>query len=106
MIFIQKHLKNTLNNNEITTLFDNGKWLSTENISMIYLKSNNFKYMVSAPIKNFKKAVHRNKIKRLMRNGVINYGEKKVNTAFIYRSKTILNSEQIKKEIKILLNRI
>lgn len=106
MTFIKKHLKNTLNNIEITKLFGSGKWITTTNISAIYSNSNEFRYMVSAPMKNFKKAIHRNKVKRLLRNGIFNEESKKVNIAFIYKGKTILDSATIENEIKQIFLKI
>lgn len=104
--YIRKHLKHTLNNIEVSNLFKSGKWIATQNISAIYSKSNDFKYMVSAPMKNFKRATHRNKIKRFLRQGILKSEVKNVNIAFIYKSTTILDSKQIESEIKKLLNRI
>lgn len=58
---------------EITLLFNEGKWLSTDNLKIIYLGSSekypmeSHRIGVSVSKKFFKKAVHRNRIKRLLR---------------------------------------
>ena len=58
---------------EIDLLFKKGKWLSVDNIRIIHLKSSDklimdtHKIGVSVSKKFFKKAVDRNRIKRLLR---------------------------------------
>ncbi|CAA7385890.1 ribonuclease P protein component [Chryseobacterium fistulae] len=60
-------------NTEITLLFEKGKWLTSGNLRIITLKNKptfpieSTKFAVSVSKKYFKKAVHRNRIKRLMR---------------------------------------
>lgn len=59
--------------NEITVLFEKGKWKNCENLRIIVLKSHpeiltdHVKIGVSVSKRYFKKAVHRNRIKRLLR---------------------------------------
>ncbi|MFL9833911.1 ribonuclease P protein component [Chryseobacterium terrae] len=59
--------------NEITLLFAKGKWRSCGNLRIIILKhhpdlqTENVKLGVSVSKRYFKKAVHRNRIKRLLR---------------------------------------
>jgi ribonuclease P protein component len=55
----------------IDKLFKEGKNYSSKNILLKRIDGDNL-YMVSVPIKNFKRAVDRNKIKRLLRNLVSN----------------------------------
>ncbi|UQB68051.1 ribonuclease P protein component [Epilithonimonas zeae] len=58
---------------EIDLLFAKGKWLSVDNVRIIHLKSSdklsidNHKIGVSVSKKFFKRAVDRNRIKRLLR---------------------------------------
>ena len=58
---------------EIDHLFKKGKWLTVENLRVIHIKSNerfsvpNHRIGVSVGKKFFKKAVDRNRIKRLLR---------------------------------------
>lgn len=60
-------------NNEITLLFEKGKWRNCDNLRIIILKNHadlqieNGKFGVSVSKRYFKKAVHRNRIKRLLR---------------------------------------
>ncbi|MCU7614660.1 ribonuclease P protein component [Chryseobacterium sp. GMJ5] len=59
--------------NEITLLFEKGKWKNFENLRIIVLKNHpeiltdHVKIGVSVSKRYFKKAVHRNRIKRLLR---------------------------------------
>ncbi|RZJ39183.1 MAG: ribonuclease P protein component [Chryseobacterium sp.] len=58
---------------EITLLFEKGKWKNSGNLRIIILKNypdlltENVKLGVSVSKRYFKKAVHRNRIKRLLR---------------------------------------
>lgn len=58
---------------EITLLFEKGKWKNSGNLRIIILKNHpdlvtdNVKFGVSVSKRYFKKAVHRNRIKRLLR---------------------------------------
>ncbi len=60
-------------NTEISLLFEKGKWRSNGNLRIIILKDKpsapveRTKFAVSVSKKFFKKAVHRNRIKRLLR---------------------------------------
>lgn len=60
-------------NTEISLLFEKGKWRSNGNLRIIILKDKpaapieSTKFAVSVSKKFFKKAVHRNRIKRLLR---------------------------------------
>ena len=60
-------------NNEITLLFEKGKWKNCGNLRIIILKNHpdlvteNVKFGVSVSKRYFKKAVYRNRIKRLLR---------------------------------------
>lgn len=60
-------------NTEISLLFEKGKWRSNGNLRIIILKDKpstpveHTKFAVSVSKKFFKRAVHRNRIKRLLR---------------------------------------
>lgn len=60
-------------NTEITLLFEKGKWKTHGNLRIIVLKNrtatpvDDTKFAVSVSKRYFKKAVHRNRIKRLLR---------------------------------------
>jgi ribonuclease P protein component len=96
----------TLSNIEANGLFNKGKWLTTENISAVYLHSDVFKYMVSAPIKRYRKAVDRNKIKRILRSSICVNENKNINIAFIYKGDININSSIVRKEIKQIYEKI
>jgi ribonuclease P protein component len=98
-------MKQTLNKQDINILFKEGKWIGTSNIKAIYKPSTEFKYMVSAPIKKFKKATDRNKIKRLLRNSLQGFS-KIIQIAIIYNSTKIEDYSLINKEIKEILAKI
>ncbi|MCS3867664.1 ribonuclease P protein component [Chryseobacterium ginsenosidimutans] len=60
-------------NTEISLLFEKGKWRTSGNLRIIILKNKpatpveSTKFAVAVSKKYFKKAVHRNRIKRLLR---------------------------------------
>lgn len=60
-------------NTEISLLFEKGKWRTNGNLRIIILKNKpttpveTTKFAVSVSKKYFKKAVHRNRVKRLLR---------------------------------------
>lgn len=60
-------------NTEISLLFEKGKWRTSENLRIIILKEKptllieSGKFGVSVSKRYFKKAVHRNRVKRLLR---------------------------------------
>ncbi|KFF74111.1 ribonuclease P [Chryseobacterium sp. P1-3] len=60
-------------NNEISLLFEKGKWKTSGNLRIIILKDKpalpveSSKFGVSVSKRYFKKAVHRNRLKRLLR---------------------------------------
>jgi ribonuclease P protein component len=99
-------VKNTLTKKSINNLFDKGKWITTNNISAVYLPSDSFKYMVTAPIKTHRKAVDRNKIKRLLRKGISEISEVNIDIAFIYKNKDIVDYKIIKNNVKEIYNKI
>ncbi len=56
--------------NDISLLFEKGKWKTCGNLRIIYIKNEEIPYPkigVSVSKKFFKRAVHRNRIKRLLR---------------------------------------
>lgn len=100
----------------IKKLFDDGKAISVYPLRLIYLKTNhNGKFLlktgVSVSKRNFKLAVHRNRIKRMMRevyrlNKHILY--KDLNDEyvfmFIYLSKEEVKYDKLDKKMKVLMN--
>lgn len=97
-------MKNSLKKDEIDLLFKKGKWIKNNCISAVYMPSDLFAYMVTAPIKKFRKAVDRNYIKRLMRAAIDSHS--KMAIAFIYTSTSLDDTSTINKSIKEILNKI
>mgnify|MGYP005747886923 FL=1 len=104
------------NKEEIAFLFKDGIVTSNSIIKLIYSKKpgeNYFHYTVSVPKKNFKKAVDRNKLKRLMRESVRDYY--KINSPvlypfntsfFIFIGDTMKSYKEIKASIFHIINRV
>ncbi len=103
---------------EMSRIFKDGTFLYSEHITMGFVKSidikqKQHKLAISVPKKVFKLAVHRNKVKRLIReayrlNKFILYNNIKgfkvfYNIVFIYRNKDISKFETIQKDIIKLL---
>jgi ribonuclease P protein component len=99
-------MKNTIKNKrEIDTLFTKGRNLIGKIVMIKFIDSDEPKYLVTAPIKNFKRAVDRNRIKRLLRESIKNTKLSK-NIAIIYISKEIESLDDIKNDIDKLVKRI
>ena len=70
------------------------------------MPSDHFEFMVTAPKKKYKRAVDRNKIKRLLRQGIFENKTKNVSIAFIYKPTIIVDYKFIKKDISDILNKL
>ena len=104
------------NKEEIAFLFKDGIVTSNSIIKLIYSKKpgkNYFHYTVSVPKKSFKKAVDRNKLKRLMRESVRNYY--KINSTvlfpfntsfFIFTGDSMKSYKEIKASIFHIINKV
>lgn len=98
-------MKNTLKNKKaISNLFDKGKYLSSGNVLVKYLNSEpGFLFTVSS--KKFKRAVDRNRIKRLLRESVKGIEPNKT-IALIYTGNELPNFSDIKKSVDNIINKI
>ena len=96
-------MKNTIRKEKIDNLFQTGKWITTPSIKAVWLPSTNFEYMVSAPIKKFRKAVDRNRIKRLLRQSIFTQNPNHISIAFIYSLTTVESFDVIYNDIKHIL---
>jgi len=108
--------KEKLKNKErITQLFEEGKVLKAYPLKLIYLRVEeqdvSIKAGVAVPKRNFKSAVKRNRIKRLMREAyrlkkglVFNNTQRNFAFLFLYLGKEMPSSEQIALKMKLLLN--
>ncbi len=93
---------------EFDFTFKNGDHYGDEifTAKILKRKDNEFKIGIVAPVKKFKKATERNKIKRIMREAAKNIDFKGVNVIFIAKEKVIGKEiDDIKKRMEsILLN--
>ncbi len=100
----------------ITQLFVEGKTLTVFPIKLIYLNTENQEGLIQAgvtvPKKNFKSAVKRNHIKRLLRESyrlnkasVFNNTEGNFAFLFLYLGKETLPFELVERKMKQLLNK-
>jgi len=101
---------------QIKQLFDNGKWFSSFPLKLVFLEceldDSTFKCGFSVAKRNFKRAVDRNYIKRLMREAVRTNKpliEEKLITKtgifmLVFTSKELPNLELIQTKFKRILN--
>ncbi|TVZ16123.1 ribonuclease P protein component [Maribacter sp. MAR_2009_72] len=100
----------------ITKLFDKGKGISSFPLKLIYLPVTNhtvsFKTGVTVSKRNFKSAVDRNRIKRLLREAyrrnkalVFNNTEGNYAFLFLYLGKEMPSFEQLDHKMKLVLNK-
>lgn len=98
-------MKNTVKNKVvIEKLFTRGKRVVNKNLMLRILEGDNA-YMVTVSSKNFKRAVDRNRIKRLMRE-VIRENEIKGTFALIYLGKELPTLETLKTEFNEIKKRV
>lgn len=99
----------------ITQLFEEGKTLKAFPLKLIYLEvkeqDSPIQAGVAVPKKNFKSAVKRNRIKRLLREAyrlnkapVFNNTQGNFAFLFLYLGREMPSFEQIEPKIKLLLN--
>lgn len=88
----------------IEKLFTEGKRVMNKNL-MVRIMGGDNAYMVTVSSKNFKRAVDRNRIKRLLRE-VIRGSEIKGTFALIYVGKGLPNLETLRKEYNDLVSKL
>ena len=92
-----------MNNTEIDNLFKTGK-KSYGKILKVISVAGNGEVIISAPIKTFKRAVDRNRVKRLIREAIreaireVDFSNK--NTFIIYNIAEIKTLQEIKEDLK------
>jgi ribonuclease P protein component len=84
---------------EIDNLFKTGK-KSYGKIVKIVSTPGTGEVIISAPIKTFKRAVDRNRVKRLLREAIREVDFSKVNAFIIYNIAEIKTLEEIKNDLK------
>lgn len=98
-------MKGTLTHKKNIDSVFKGKSLVGKYVLLKFIESEDPKYLVVAPIKKWRRAVDRNKIKRLMRESIKDFTFTK-DVAIVYISKEIQSFDNIKKDISKLLNRL
>jgi len=88
-----------MNKAEIDKLFKTGK-KSYGKILKIVSTPGTGEVIISAPIKTFKRAVDRNRVKRLLREAIREVDFSKVNAFVIYNTAEIKTLEEIKNDLK------
>jgi len=106
---------------QISKLFNKGKRISSGGITIIFLNDkrtfeNPFQVMISVPKKKYNKAVERNHIKRLCREGIrknklileshLLNKQKKIAFVLNYTSNELPNHEVIDTKIKLLFQKL
>ena len=103
-------LKPIKDKKKINALFEKGRIINGENISIRVhkFKSEEQGYVISVPKKNFPLAVKRNLIKRRLRAGLadLSIDNHKLSLFIIYISKEIISGLALKKELTDLVKDI
>lgn len=84
---------------EIDILFKSGKKIYTKNFKLVWMPSTDSNVIISAPVKIFKKAVDRNRVKRLIREAIRGLDFSNKNVFVIYTSKEIITLKEMKDEL-------
>lgn len=85
---------------EAEILFTNGKKIYTKNFKIIWMPTKEVgDVVISAPIKAFKRAAKRNRIKRLIKESIrgLNFSNK--NVFIIYKAQEVKTLIEIKEEL-------
>lgn len=96
-------LKNKIVINE---LFEKGKYLSNGVVMIKFLESESTSFLFAVSSKKFKRAVDRNRIKRLMKECVRKLTINNKNIAFVYIGEGVPTFEVINNSITNLLSKI
>ncbi len=96
-------MKNTIKNkSDIDNLFKNGKSTYDNLIMLKWVDSTDTKYLFAVSSKKFKRAVDRNRVKRLMRESVSKISIRGKSIAFILRGDIVPTFNEINKSISNL----
>ena len=93
------------NKSDIDKVFEMGKTISNNNIMIKFIDSNSTEFLFAVSSKKFKRAVDRNKIKRMMKLSVDNIFNKVVNKkiAIVYIGNDVPTFESVNNSIEKLL---
>ena len=99
-------MKNTLKHKkEIDSLFNKGRTLVGKCVLIKYKDSDNPKFLVTTSTKKYKRAVDRNRIKRLLRESLKGVKLSK-DIGIVYINNEIKSFDEIKKDVNKLLSKI
>ena len=97
-------MKNTLKNKaDIDNLFAVGKYTTDKIVTLKWVDSTDTKYLFAVSSKKFKRAVDRNRIKRLMRESVSKLSISGKTVAFIFRGDVVPSFDEINNSITKLI---
>lgn len=99
-----------------TQLFEEGKSISSYPLKLIYVPAQHLEVSIKAGVtvskRNFKSAVHRNRIKRLLREAyrrnkalVFNNTDARFAFLFLYLGKEMPTFKQLDQKVKLVLNK-
>ena len=91
------------NKTEINKLFESGKSYSSRLVFAKVLDSTDSKFVFTVSKKKFKRAVDRNRIKRLMREVVVKEKINGKNIAFVFIGKELPTYNEVENSIKNIL---
>lgn len=98
-------MKSLKDKKTIEKIFSDGKKIYTPTINAKFI-SGSPEIMISVPIRLFKKAVDRNRLKRLIRESVRNKSNDKFSIALIYNSDKIESFDVIEKDVNKIFNNL
>ena len=88
-----------MNKAEIDKIFQTGKKSYGKILKVVSMPGTG-EVIISAPIKTFKRAVDRNRVKRLLREAIREVDFSKVNAFVIYNISEIKTLDEIKEDLK------
>ena len=91
---------------EIDNLFETGTPVSSDFIFAKVLSSDSTKFLFAVSSKKFRRAVDRNRIKRLMREVTRKIDVSGVKIAFIYTGKSLPTYSEVESSINTIINKI
>ena len=94
------------NKSIIDDLFENGKYISNKLIMLRVLETGTSGFLFAVSSKRFKRAVDRNRIKRLMRESVKDINVVGKSIAIVYVGKELPTFDEVDRSIKDLLKKI
>jgi ribonuclease P protein component len=99
-------MKNTLKNKaDIDNLFEKGKYISDSLFMLKWLESDETKFLFAVSSSKFKRAVDRNRIKRLMREVVSKMSVEGKSIAFVFRGSKVPTFIEVSDSLNSLIKR-